>query len=270
VTNDNTAIVRSQFGAAAADYAASEVHANGESLTRIVTLAEPRKTWDALDIATGAGHMAAAFAPHVKTVVATDITAEMLSEAAKLAASRNLSNMTTATAQAGALPFENETFDLVCCRLAAHHFPSLEDFAGEVRRVLKPGGRFALVDNVAPDRERLPEATEDELEDVIVAYNAFEKLRDPSHGFAPQPEFWTDLLEAEGFSIAAHEQFGKEIAFKPWVSRMRCSAEVIGELERILTIGLPALRKFLDPRRDSAGELHFTLQEFLIVADKHV
>jgi len=66
----------------------------------------------------------------------------------------------------------------------------------------------------------------------------------------------------------AHEQFGKEIAFKPWVTRMRCSAEAIGELERILTIGPPALRKFLEPRRDDQDDLHFTLQEFLLVADK--
>ena len=49
--------------------------------------------------------MAAAFAPHVASVVASDITDEMLAEAAKLAASRNLANMSTAKAEAGALPF---------------------------------------------------------------------------------------------------------------------------------------------------------------------
>jgi len=44
VANDNTAIVRSQFGRAAADYAKSDVHAKGESLARIVELAAPQKT----------------------------------------------------------------------------------------------------------------------------------------------------------------------------------------------------------------------------------
>ena len=190
MTRDTSAIVRSQFGAAAADYATSEVHAKGESLSRIVELAAPQTTWHVLDVATGAGHMAAAFAPHVASVVASDITAEMLTEAGKLAASRNLLNMTTATAEAGSLPFADETFDLVCCRLAAHHFPSLERFVSEVQRVLKKRGRFALVDNVAPDRELLPDASDEDLEDVLIAYNAFEKLRDPSHGFAPPPETW--------------------------------------------------------------------------------
>lgn len=266
--NDRSALVRAKFGAAAADYATSDVHARGESLARIVELAAPQQNWRALDVATGAGHMAAAFAPHVACIVASDITVEMLDEAAKLARTRGLANMTTATAEAGALPFDDEAFDLVCCRLAAHHFPSLEDFVAEVRRVLKPGGRFALVDNVAPDEARLPDTSDDEIEDAILDYNAFEKLRDPSHGFAPPPEVWIDLTETAGFGVVAREQLGKEIDFASWVARMRCTPEVVGELERILTVGPPALRKFLEPRRDGEAELHFTLQELLLVADK--
>jgi len=268
VAEDLTAVVRSKFGPAAADYAASDVHAKGESLARIVELVAPQKAWTALDVATGAGHTAAVFAPHVASVIASDITDEMLGEAAKLATSRGLANMTTATAAADALPFPDESFDLVCCRLAAHHFPRIEDFVREVLRVLKKGGRFALVDNVAPDEVRLPGASEDEIEDVIVAYNAFEKLRDPSHGFAPPPELWLDLLEDNGFTIAAHEQMEKEIAFGPWVARMRCTPEVIAELEQMLTAGPAHLSAFLKPRRDEQGGLHFTLQEILLVADK--
>jgi ubiquinone/menaquinone biosynthesis C-methylase UbiE len=266
--NDRSAVVRAKFGAAAGDYASSDVHAKGESLARIVELAAPQQSWRALDVATGAGHMAAAFAPHVESIIASDITAEMLAEAAKLARARNLANMTTETAEAGALPFADQTFDLVCCRLAAHHFQSLEDFITEVHRVLKPGGRFALVDNVAPDEARLPDASDDEIEDAILGYNAFEKLRDPSHGFAPPPEVWIDLAETAGFSVVAREQFGKEIDFASWVNRMRCTPEVTAELERILSVGLPSLRKFLEPRRDGDGGLHFTLQELLLVADK--
>ena len=100
MTKDTNAIVRSQFGVAAPDYATSEVHAKGESLARIVELAVPQKPWHVLDVATGAGHMAAAFAPLVTSIVASDITDEMLIEAGKLAASRNLINMTTAPAEA--------------------------------------------------------------------------------------------------------------------------------------------------------------------------
>jgi SAM-dependent methyltransferase len=262
----DTSIIQAQFGPAAADYASSEVHAKGESLTRIVELSAPEKNWRVLDVATGAGHTAAAFAPHVASVVASDITAGMLEEAAKLADARGLANMTTAVAEAGALPFDDQSFDLVCCRLAAHHFPSLKDFVTEARRVLKSRGRLALVDNVAPDRRRLPDASDAEIKDAIAVYNVFERLRDPSHGFAPPPEIWMELLELAGFSIIAHEQLDKELAFGPWVSRMRCPAEVVTELECILTSGSASLRSFLKPRRDDTGALHFTLQELILVA----
>jgi ubiquinone/menaquinone biosynthesis C-methylase UbiE len=268
LAKDRTAVVRSQFGSAAAAYATSDVHAKGESLARIVVLAEPQPQWRVLDVATGAGHLAAAFAPHVQSVVASDITGEMLSEAAKLAASRNLANVTTATAEAGALPFPDASFDLVCCRLAAHHFPDLARFVSEAHRVLKAGGRVALVDNVAPDRERLPDASDAEIAHAVAAYTAFVKMRDPSHGFAPLPKVWFDLLENQSFMILAQEQFGKELAFTAWVERMRCAPAVISEIENILTAGSPALRTFLQPRRDRDGALYFTLQELLIVAIK--
>ncbi|MBS0237037.1 MAG: methyltransferase domain-containing protein [Proteobacteria bacterium] len=268
MTEELNAVIRSKFGPAAADYASSEVHAKGESLARIVELVAPRKTWTALDVATGAGHTAAVFAPHVASIIASDITDEMLKEAAKLAASRELANMSTAPALASALPFPDESFNLVCCRLAAHHFPSLESFVTEVHRVLKKGGRFALVDNVAPDQERLPRATRDDIDDAISAYNAFEKLRDPSHGFAPPPEHWLDLLRNAGLAIVAEEQIEKELAFDPWVARMRCSPAVIAELKDILSGGNAALRSFLKPRVDAQGALHFTLQELLLVAEK--
>lgn len=268
MTEDAAPSVQSQFGRAAADYATSEVHAKGESLARIVEMTAPQKTWEALDVATGAGHTAAIFAPHIASMIASDITDEMLQEAAKLANARRLPNILTARAPADALPFPDASFDLVCCRLAAHHFPNLEAFVREVRRVLKKGGRFALVDNVAPDRARLLNASDAEIQTAIADYNSFEKLRDPSHGFAPPPETWIGLLKANGFSIAAHEQMEKELDFASWVARMRCTPDVVAELNRILTAGPEPLRAFLKPRTDDAGALHFVLQELLVVADR--
>src|SRR5690606_30561216 len=105
----SSTLVKRQFGTNAAAYSSSSVHAKGESLARLVALAEPQKTWRGLDVATGAGHMAAAFAPLVSEMIASDITSEMLAETMKLAASRGLSNLTTATADAMALPFADET-----------------------------------------------------------------------------------------------------------------------------------------------------------------
>ncbi len=76
-----SSLVQKKFGEAAADYAASPVHAEGPSLARLLELVETKPTWRLLDIATGAGHTALAFAPKLAKVTASDITPEMLGEA---------------------------------------------------------------------------------------------------------------------------------------------------------------------------------------------
>jgi len=261
-------LVEKQFGDNAAAYATSKVHARGESLARLVELAKPEANWRGLDVATGAGHMAAAFAPHVAHMIASDVTAEMRAEAAKLAASRGLGNVETAAAEAGALPFAEESFDLVCCRLAAHHFPDVPVFVAEAWRVLKPGGTFALVDNVSPDNGVLPGLSAIELRDAGIQYNAFEKLRDPSHGRALTEAEFVELVEDMGFGITAREQLRKEMDFRSWVKRMQCDGQTVERLSEMLgPEGPVALRGFLRPR-EKDGDTWFSLQELILVARK--
>ena len=261
----SSTLVQKQFGAAAADYAASAVHASGPSLGRLVALVSPQPHWHVLDVATGAGHTALAFAPLVASVVASDITGEMLAEASKLAAVRRLANVETTHAEAGNLPFPDASFDLVTCRLAAHHFPDPNTFVREAWRVLKPGGTFALVDNVGPDAARMPDASPAELRDADTLYNTYEELRDPSHVRALSLDDWLALLGDTGFADARHERLDQDIAFKAWTQRMRCSAETVERLDHLLDNDL--LRAFLRPREE-AGERIFTLQEAIIVARK--
>ncbi len=71
-------LVQKKFGEAAADYAASPVHASGPSLMRLTELIAPKPTWRHLDIGTGAGHTALAFAAKLAKVIASDVTPEML------------------------------------------------------------------------------------------------------------------------------------------------------------------------------------------------
>lgn len=260
-------LVQEKFGAAAADYAASTVHAHGPSLARAVELVAPRSDWRALDVATGGGHMASAFAPHVAHVVASDITAEMLVEAAKVADSKGLRNVEVAHAEAGAMPFADNRFELVTCRLAAHHFPDAGAFVVEAWRVLRPGGVLALVDNISPDAELAPRASEAALRAAAVAYNDFEKLRDPSHGRCLGLGEWRALLEGAGFVVQHAEHIDQEIAFGPWAQRMRCDEATIDRLQAMLNE--EPLRSFLRPYVGEEG-LSFTLQEAIIVARRPV
>ena len=148
----------------------SQPHAKGASLQRLVELVEPQPDWQALDIATAAGHTAFAFAPHVAHVRATDITPQMLTVAREQAATRGIGNVTVEHADADNLPYADGQFDLLTCRIAPHHFPDIGAFLRESVRVLRAGGILAVVDNVVPAGV---------AGDFV---NAFEKLRDPSHG----------------------------------------------------------------------------------------
>jgi ubiquinone/menaquinone biosynthesis C-methylase UbiE len=148
------------------------VHAKGASLQRLVELTEPKPHWRVLDVATGAGHTALAFAPHVAKVTATDITEEMLREARKLAASRGLTNVRTLYAKAEDLPFPDASFDLVVCRLAAHHFDDMKGFAAEACRVLMPGGTIGIVDTIAPDTAIVPGQTAEDLRKLTAEFKA--------------------------------------------------------------------------------------------------
>lgn len=260
-------LVEQQFGPHAGLYAASEVHAKGESLARLVSLLAPRADWRVLDVATGAGHMAMAVAPYVRAIVASDVTDEMLAETARGAASKGVANITTARAEATALGFPDASFDAVVCRLAAHHFADVGAFVSEVRRVLVPGGVFGLVDNVAPDATTLPNCTAEELTSAADLYNEFERLRDPSHARALTSAEWRALVHQHGLAIRAEELLAKELEFDPYVQRMSCTSDTIARLREMLESGPRPLRAFLQPRVAGAG-LMFTLRELILVAVK--
>ena len=261
-------LVQQQFGANAANYTTSAVHAKGASLARLVELVQPGKDWIALDIATGAGHTAAAFAPHVARVVASDLTPEMLEEARKLAASKGFANMETAQADAEKLPFAGGTFNLVTCRIAPHHFPDVAAFVAESWRVLKPGGTFALVDNVSPDTETAPGYSTAELADAARDYNAFEKLRDPSHGRALQTKEWTDLIARTGFEGRARRALAQGHGLRELVQDHGGGARYGGRRSRrCWRSAAPALKAYLKPSNVN-GKRGFVLSELIVVAKK--
>jgi len=249
-------LVQQQFGKHAQAYATSHVHAKGASLQRVVELVRPQPVWEVLDIATGAGHTAFVFAPLVATVVATDITPEMLEVTAQGATERSLTNVRTESADATDLPFGDAAFNLVTCRIAAHHFPDVSRFLQEMARVLVPGGVFALVDNIIPDG------------DAGVAINAFEKLRDPSHERCLSLAEWQDAIAAADFTVTAAEIAPKAMEFDGWADRMGALPETVAELRTILRTATGEVADFFNVREESnadRNELWFDLQEAILV-----
>jgi ubiquinone/menaquinone biosynthesis C-methylase UbiE len=241
------------FGRTAAHYLTSAPHAKGASLDRMVTLAQPQPAWRILDVATGAGHTAYAFAPHVARVWATDITDEMLNVVRGEIARRGIANVRVAHAKAEALPFEDQSFDLVTCRIAPHHFESIEKFLAETRRVLKDGGMLALVDNVVPAGT---------VGDYV---NAFERFRDPSHLRAWTMAEWRAALAGADFAIVHEEEIEKDMEFASWASRHDATMQAL--LRAMLVEATPAVAAVLKPT-EKDGVWTFRLREGLFVAKR--
>jgi ubiquinone/menaquinone biosynthesis C-methylase UbiE len=250
----NKTASQEQFGKNSAFYLTSTPHALGKSLQRLVDLTAPQKNWRVLDIATGGGHVAYTFAPHVARVWATDITQEMLDMVKAEAAKRGLGNLRTTYAKAEALPFEDESFDLVTCRIAPHHFDSIPDYLAEAHRVLKQGGTLAVVDNVVPAGP---------VGDYV---NAFERLRDPSHLRAWTMEEWRAAIKTAGFVLGNEEKLFKKMEFKSWAARYDDVMKRL--LSAMVSQSTDEVKTLLEPEGEGEA-LTFRLCEGLFIAKRN-
>src|SRR5512146_69531 len=99
---------RSQFAPVAANYRLSVDHTDADDREILISRLAFEPTHTALDVATGGGHTAAAFALRVRRVVASDITPEMLREARILATQKGRTNIVFVAADAEVLPFRTD------------------------------------------------------------------------------------------------------------------------------------------------------------------
>lgn len=125
-----------------------------EKLLRLARLAPGEHV---LDVGCGTGTLAIAAKRQVGpsgAVCGIDASAEMLVRACKKAGKAGV-EVVFKDGAAQALPFADTQFDAVLSTLMLHHLPgkARQQCAGEIRRVLKPGGRVLAVDFGAPARE---------------------------------------------------------------------------------------------------------------------
>lgn len=201
--------VQQQFGKSADAYVSSTIHKDGKDLQKLVEMVLVTGNEKLLDVATGGGHTANAFAPLVKEVTALDLTTEMLRAAEKFIKGNGFQNVEFKTGDAENLPLSDEIYDIVTCRIAPHHFPNVKKFLQEAYRVLKPEGYFLLDDNVVPE--------DDEFDHF---YNRIEKTRDYSHFRAWKKSEWLHMIEMVGFAIHEWHRFEKTFHFESWCNRM--------------------------------------------------
>ena len=179
-------------------YRQSEAHREGPDLDLVVEWAQGART--ALDVATGGGHVARRLREAGLEVVSCDPSPGMQPDV---------------ICRAEHLPFADGSFDVVDCRVAAHHFQDVQAAVGEMARV--SGDRVLVVDNLFMG---------DAVEEA-------ERLRDPTHVRNYSEDEWRGLFAAAGLEVTEVRRFDKPIELEPWLERAGCEgadAERVREL----------------------------------------
>ena len=151
----------------------------------------------ALDVATGGGHVARRLREAGIDVITCDSAPGMHPDV---------------VCGAESLPFADQSFDLVACRTAAHHFSDVGKAVAEMARVARDS--LVIVDTVFMS---------DEVE-------AAEKLRDPSHVRNLTDAEWRGLVADTGLAVDDVRFFAHTFDFDAWLTRTGCEGD---EAERV-------------------------------------
>jgi SAM-dependent methyltransferase len=179
-------------------YRQSEAHREGEDLDLFVEWAEGRTV---LDVATGGGHVAKRMREAGHEVVTCDRAPGMQADV---------------VCSAEDLPFADASFDIVTCRVAAHHFEDVPRAVGEMARVSRD---LVLV----ADNLHLGETVEEA-----------EKLRDPTHVRCYGEDEWRAFFEDAGLTVDDIQRFDKRIELEPWLERAGCEGEDAQRVRELL------------------------------------
>jgi SAM-dependent methyltransferase len=171
-------------------YRESEAHREGPDLDLIVEWAAGAGT--ALDVASGGGHVTRRLREAGLEVVSCDPAPGMRPDV---------------VCRAEELPFADGSFDIVACRVAAHHFDDVEAAVREMGRVARH--LVLIVDNLW---------TSDIAEEA-------DRVRDPSHVRNYREAEWRQLFAAAGLEVEEARTMERPILLEPWLERAGCEGE---------------------------------------------
>jgi ubiquinone/menaquinone biosynthesis C-methylase UbiE len=182
-------------------YRTSETHAAGDDLDLVVEWCEPAEGVTCLDVATGGGHVARRLREAGATVVTVDPAPGMQADT---------------TASAEDLPFADDSFDAVACRIAAHHFADVLTAVKEMARVAKH--RVVVCDNTF-----VSETSEEA-----------DRLRDPSHVRNYSAPEWHSFFELAGLRVTDERHFARATDFEQWLERAGCTGDDAERVRELL------------------------------------
>lgn len=158
-----------QFTLQAVPFSQATSMKDGAAIALLVDAAQAKPTDCSLDVACGPGLVALSFARVLAHATGIDATPAMLTRAGQLQAEAGLVNVRWDLGSVYALPYPDESFDIVTSRFAWHHLEHLAQSLAEMRRVCRQAGRIIVCDAVACDHPA-----------KALAFNEMERTRDPS------------------------------------------------------------------------------------------
>ena len=177
------------------DFTMQILQIQGDEIVKALDLKEDYKV---LDIASGTGEPGLTIAAKVNQgfVTAIDIAEGMLEVAREKQVEKNLHNFYTLAADVCELPFENNSFDAISCRLGFMFFPDMQLAAKEMVRVLKPGGKLAISIWAEPEKNRWITAMMGAIKNVVDVPTP--PAGAPGMFRCAKPGFIASLFEGEG------------------------------------------------------------------------
>ncbi len=240
-------IVRESFTTQAQAFASNPWITDEQRIARLVAAARLTGNERVLDIATGPGYIAEAFAKAAGEVVGMDLTDAMLAIAQERTAGRGLTNIFFRTGDALHLPFEDNQFDLVVCRLALHHMTKPGLVVREMSRVCRSNGTVLVEDIYAS--EHPARAT---------YQDRWEVLRDASHVRAlPLSDLLKSFRDAELETVLVTTADDLCPEVERWLATTKVPPEKAAEARRLLEDDLLHDLSGTRPFRNAEGQLFF-------------
>ncbi len=140
------------FGRVSGEWDAVRAELFGGSVTLRAMMGLLPRHWVVADIGCGTGNGAELIAPFVRQVIAVDQSEPMLQAARKRLSGVGIRNVTFVDGPIEALPLGDASVDAAMCLLVMHHVRELGEALGELRRIIKPGGRLLVMDMFEHDR----------------------------------------------------------------------------------------------------------------------
>jgi ubiquinone/menaquinone biosynthesis C-methylase UbiE len=251
-------VIRDSFTTQAKAFAANPWVTDEHRIQRLIAAARLKGNERVLDIATGPGYIAEAFARAAREVIGVDLTEAMLSIARERTQQRGVANVSFRIGDAQNLPFESEEFELAVSRLALHHVQNPLRVLREMTRVLRRGGTVLIEDIFASEH---PERA--------AYHDRWEILRDPSHVRAiPLSEFLQLFRDAglEPESVSTHDDLTPEV--ERWLATTQTPPDRAAEVRRLLEEDRLHDLSGTCPFQDATGRLHFHARTVILAGRK--